>query len=353
MAVAGLVRLRKHQFGRQSALGTKVAAKRAYAFKGVPDNNLNWTDPDVDTGSIVVTASPHREAPDLTAALTVPSLDYNHLPLIFSGFFGGAVNATGGGAAKTWAWDPSAVAPLDDFDRYTYEFGDDVVTDWFQFGDSIIVDWEITGPEGLGVCTASMTWRNGSIASSGSTDSPDSPAVPTAGLNVPVEEVKVYLKDAAIYIADDPYALESSQISDALHTFTVRGSQEIDLKRWANGDQSFDIDDYGRGAVNIELECSFAKTSDIVGIGSESDKWMSDNAVNRYARVEFTSVAKAQAGIPYQFAFEMPMRYYTRTEGESGGNTLVVLTGHAFNDPADFGGYFRPTVVNTLATASL
>jgi len=353
MPVAGLVRLRKHQFGRQAAFGTKVAAKRAYAFKGVPDNNLNWTDPDVDVGSIVVVEAPHREAPDLTAPLTIPSLEYNHLPLIFSGFLGGGVTPTGGGTAKTWAWDPSAVAPVDDFDKFSYEFGDDVVTDWFQFGDSIITDFEITGPEGLGVCTASMTWRNGSIASSGSTDSPDSPTVPTAGLDVPTGEKKVYLKDAAIYIADDPYDLEASQISDALHTFTLRGTQEVDLKRFANGSQTFDINEYGRGAMNIELECSWAKTSDIVGIGSESDDWMRDNSVNRYVRMEFTSTAEAQAGIFYQFSFEMPMRYYTRVEGESGGNTMVILTAHAFQDADQFGGFFRPTVVNTLASAAL
>jgi hypothetical protein len=79
--VQGFVRLRKHQFGRQSAFGTKVAAKRAYPFKGVPDNNLNWTDPDIDAGSLVVVAAPHREAPDLTAPLTDPSLRYNNLAL--------------------------------------------------------------------------------------------------------------------------------------------------------------------------------------------------------------------------------------------------------------------------------
>lgn len=353
MAVQGLVRLRKHQFGRQAAFGTKVAAKKAYGLKGVPDNNLNWTDPDVDVGSVVVTETPHREAPDLTAPLTDPSLSYNTLPLMFAGFFGGNVTPTGGGAAKTWAWNPKATAPLDDFDKFSYEFGDDVVTDWFQFGDSIITDFEITGPEGLGVLTASMTWRNGSIASSGSTDSPDSPTVPTAGLTVATNDIKLYLKDGAIYIGDTPYDLESSQISDALHTFTLRGTQEVDLKRWANGSQSFDIQQYGRGTVGIELECSWAKTSDIVGLLSESDYWMSDNAVNRYVRMEFISTSEAQSGVPYTFAFEAPMRYYTRTEGESGGNTMVVLTGHAFYDPADFAGYFRPVVINTLASASL
>ena len=58
MTVAGLVRLRKHQFGRQDVFGTKVAATRAYAFRGVPSTDLQWTDPDVDVGSIVPTVAP-------------------------------------------------------------------------------------------------------------------------------------------------------------------------------------------------------------------------------------------------------------------------------------------------------
>jgi hypothetical protein len=36
-----------------------------------------------------------------------------------------------------------------------------------------------------------------------------------------------------------------------------------------------------------------------------------------------------------------------------GGNTVVVLTAHAFYDPNDFNGVFTSTVVNTLASADL
>jgi hypothetical protein len=49
----------------------------------------------------------------------------------------------------------------------------------------------------------------------------------------------------------------------------------------------------------------------------------------------------------------MPMRYYTRTEGEIGGNTTVVLTGHAFYDPGLFTGVFDSVIVNTLAETGL
>ena len=359
MAVQGFVRARKHQFGRQTSINTPVAAQRAYAFKGVPDPDLNWVDPDVDAGSIDIVVSPHREAPNLTASLTDNSLRYNSLPLMLSATLGGDVDGvlTGGGTDVIWTYDAESDGS-DTQDTFTYEFGDDVLTDWFQFGDGIIETLEITGPEGLGPLTASMSWRFGSIFSSGSTDSPDSPAVPTA-LDVSTGDIVVYLKDGEIAIASDPDDFGTSQVSNALHNFTLRISKEVDLKRWANGDQSFDIDDFGVGSRMIELECTFSKTADIVGIGSESDAWMSDDAVNRFVQMTFTSTALASTtpDVPYSWTFSMPMRYYTRAEGESGGNTTVTLTGKAFRDPSSsstaFDGVFKSVVTGTLAAADL
>ena len=55
-ATPGLLKLRKHQFGRQTTFGTPVAAVRAYPFSGVPDINLNWTEPRGRPGL----ARPHR-----------------------------------------------------------------------------------------------------------------------------------------------------------------------------------------------------------------------------------------------------------------------------------------------------
>src|SRR3569832_336655 len=169
MPVAGFVRTRKHQFGRQASFGTKVAAKRAYPFKGVPTPDLSWTDPDIDAGLIDVIAAPHREAPNLTAPLTDPSLRYNNLPLMLCATFGGGETPAGSGDSKTWAHAPASDGS-DDPDLFTYEFGNTVVTsDWYQFGDGILETLEITGPDTMGALTAAMSWRFGAIASSGST----------------------------------------------------------------------------------------------------------------------------------------------------------------------------------------
>ena len=81
---------------------------------------------------------------------------------------------------------------------------------------------------------------------------------------------------------------------------------------------------------------------------------MSDDAVNRYVRLIFTSTAVAQTvSTFYTWTVTLPLRYYTRAEGESGQNTVIVLTGHAFYDPDDAGNVFKSVLVNTLTEAEL
>lgn len=356
MPVAGLVKRRKHQFGRQTAFGTPVAAVKAYPFKGVPAPNRGWTDRDVDTGSIDPTVAPVLGAPDLTAALTDPGVEYNSLPLLFAAFFGGSIDGVPevGGTSVAWSWAPASTT-VDEPDVFTYEFGDDVTTDWYQLGDGILEGFELAGPAGLGPFTSSMSWRFGSLGSSGATDLPDSPSVPTADLEVDTNAAILYLKDMGIYIASSTAGLSGGQVTDALHSLTLRFSGDVDQKRFANGDQSFDIDAYSRATRMIELVAVYAKTSDIVGTGSESDAWMSDDAVNRYIELKATSkvLASTTPDVPYSMDLIFPARYFTREETEEGGNTTVTLTARAFYDPDDLEGVFTAEVVNTLVAADL
>ncbi len=350
--VQGLVRLRKHQFGRQADFGVKATATRAYPLSGVPDVNLNWTDPEVDEGSIDPVSAPRREKPELGASLDDPQVTYNNLPQKLSAFFGGDVDPTGAGTAKTWAYTPESETPEED-DKFTYEFGDDVLTDWYQFGDGIITECVFTIPDGLGVITSSDTWLFGSVSSTGSTDSPVDGTVPTPGLVIEKDPALVYGKDLAIYLADSVAGLSAGQILDALHGGEISLSREVDQKLYANGDQSFDTDAYATASRAIMFRFRFAKTTDTVGLTSESDKWMSDTAVTRYVRLIFTSTALAQTSgaIPYSWTVTAPFRYYTREEDAIGGNTIIVLEGHAFFDADDLDGVFDTTVVNTLASA--
>ena len=155
MPVEGLVRLRKHQFARQDTFGTKVAATRAYPYTGTPSVDLQWTDSEVDTGSIVPTVAPARGPGEFGASLEDPQLSYNNVPILMEGFFGGNENPSGG-VIETWTHVPSAIDPLDTPSNFTYEFGDDRTDDWYQLGDGILSSLTLTGPEGLGAVTAGM-----------------------------------------------------------------------------------------------------------------------------------------------------------------------------------------------------
>lgn len=351
MAVRGLTRLRKHQFGRQAAFGTPTDATKAYLLSGVPDVELNWTDPEVDAGSLVTVAAPHREAPDLTADLDIPQLRYNYLPLLFSGFFGGGVEPTGA-TAKTWTYNPASVAPLDDLDGFTYEFGDDVLEDWYQLTDGMLESFEIAIPVGLGACTGSASWRFGEVNSTGSTDSPVVGTVPS-DIDPAANEAVVYGKDLSIFIADTQAGLGAGQIMDALYSGTIRFSGDLDLKRYANGSQDYSVSQIARATLEVEYELRLAKTTDIVGTGSESDKWMSDQSVDRYIRLFFESTVDAATSTPFSFDLSSPTRYYTRTEDAEGGNSVVVLTGHAWYDAVDFAGFLQAIAVTTLGEADL
>lgn len=353
MPVAGLVRLRKHQLARQYFQGTKVAATRAYGMTGVPSVDLQWEDPDVDAGSLYPTIAPTRGTGEFTGDYTFNSLEYNDIPLLMCGFFGGGVDpSTVATTGRRWTHDPDSTNP-EEFDFFTHEFGDDVLDDWYQFGDGVIDSMTISGPEGLGPVTASVNFRYGSASSTGSTDSPVSGTVPTPGLSVDTAGVKVYVKDLAIYIASSVAGLGAGQVTNALYSFEMNFSGDIDLKRWANGDQSFDVDDMVRASGAIEFAATFAKTDDTVGTGSESDAWFSDTAVNRYLQMIFTSTEEVGTATPYKWTITMPMRYYTREETEVGGNTAIVLTGHAFYDPSDFTGVFTSVADTTLSANQL
>ena len=118
MPVEGLVRLRKHQMGRQDVFGTKVAAVRAYPWTGVPSVDLQWTDSEVDTGSIVPTIAPVRGPGEFGASLSDPQVSYDNMAALMEGIWGGNENPTGG-VIETWVHTPSAVDPLDTPSNFT------------------------------------------------------------------------------------------------------------------------------------------------------------------------------------------------------------------------------------------
>lgn len=351
--IQGQTRLRKHQFGRQSAWGNAEPATRAYPFDGVPSVNLNWTDPEGDFGSLFPIVAPFRGPEDLTASLNAPVVNYNDLPLMMSGMWGNDESPTGA-QAKTWVWTPSALS-ADDSDLYTYQFGDDVLTDWYQLTNGRLTQLQFSSADDGGPISATMAWLFSKMASTGSTDSPVDGTVPTPNLDVDPNGVIVYAKDMSLFIDSTPGNIGNTQIVDALHSFQMTITAEIDQKRFINGTQDFEASGWGVASFLVETQLTFAKTDDTVGTGSESDAWMSDSAVNRFVRLSAESTENADDSpvTPYSWVTDLPMRYYTREEGEIGGNSTVVLTGRTFLETATLDHAFETTVVNTLAATSL
>lgn len=361
MPILGKVRLRRHLFGRQSALGTPIASQRAYPFSGLPTPNLNWIESTADQGSLYPVIPRYKGLPDLNFTLNDDSLAYNDLPLMFSAFFGNAETPSGAGASKTWEWTPDGLGS-EDFDAFTYEFGDDAdgtggnPNDWEQYSDGILTSLSIDSPEeGGGVLTAAMGWKFSDLRYAGSTDIPPVGSVPSITDRPDTSPTRVYLKDCTVYLDSDASDIGDTQLSEAVHKFTLNLTQEVDEKRWADGTQSFAVEAYGRGTTRVELAVTYAKTADTVGVGSESDAWSADDPVDRFFTFAFESTVMAEDGspdIPYSWTFSMPARYFTREHGAIGNNSVVILTAEAYLDSVlDYP--FTTEVVNTLAGADL
>jgi hypothetical protein len=357
--VLGLVRNRRHLLGRQALFGTPVPAVRAYPFSGLPSEDEQWTDPEGDFGSIDPVAAPFRGTGEYGADLALNPLNYNDLTQLLSGFFGGAVVGSGSPDVSR-VWEP-AYDGSDEFDVYSYEFGDDAdgsdsdsPNDWFQNADGILTSFTIDSPEtGAGVLTSSQQWSFGQFFYAGSTDNAPGSTIPSIADVPDTDPVQIYLKDAKVYMDSDPSDIGSTQLSDSVHKFTLRGTQEIDKKFYVNGTQSFAPQNYGRGKRGIEIDLIYAKTPDTVGVGSESDAWSANQSVPRFLTIAFTSLVEADTGTFYSWLFSMPLRYYTRTDGNIGGNTTVQLTGHAFLEPTVLSYPFYSELVNTLPDADL
>lgn len=357
MPVLGKVKLRRHLFGRQSAFGTPAAAVRAYPFSGTPTPNLNWTEQTGDFGSLYPVAPRYKGIPDLNFTLNDAALAYNDLALPMSAFFG-YVTPSGGGAAKTRDWTPDGLG-TEDFAPFTYEYGDDVdgtggnPNDWEQYTDGILTSLTIDSPEeGGGVLTAALGFKFADLHYAGSTDIPPAAPIPSITDRPDLNPTRIYLKDGTIYLDTEASDIGGTQLSSALHKFTLTATQDVDEKRWVDGTQSFAVEDYGRGSTRINLALTYAKTADTVGTGSESDAWSADDPVARYIRIAFESTVMAEGIIPYSWEFSLPARYFQREHAEIGNNSVVTLTAEAFlDDVLDYP--FSSTLVNTLADADL
>lgn len=333
--VAGLTRLRFNQVGKQTVIGTAVAATRRVPWRGPLVYNPNRTDPDVDVGSLDPIITPHAVAPEVTWNPTGP-VTFNDLPIRLSAGLMGGISPTGGGTAKTWTYQVASLT-ADAFDYWTDEFGDDTeATDTIIAFGGVADTLEETLPEGLGPWEFSDNWifADATLGSNG-----------TNSLSVDQSPVFAFGADTVIYMNSTAGSIGISPLVDAIHGATITVANNLDQKRYANGSNvRFALSGYGRGPREITLELTLAKTATTIAEAATLD----DTPVpSRYFKVSTTSTELAQAATPYRYDRLGAFRLFERAEGEIGGNTTIVLTYRAYYDSTLTYAY-KAEVVNTL-----
>lgn len=333
--VAGLTRLRFNQVGKQSVLGTAVAATRRVPWRGAVVYNPNRTDPDVDVGSIDPIIAPYILNPETSWNPTGP-LTFNDLPIRLSAGLMGGISPTGA-TAKTWTYQVASLTQ-DAFDYWTNEFGDDTeATDTIVAFGGLADSLEETMGEDLGPWTLSDNWvfASATLGANG-----------TNSLAVDTDPEFVFGGDTAVYMDTVAGSIGITPTPDSIHQSTIRVTNNLDKKRFANGSNTRNqLAGYGRGARQIELVLTVAKTSQWITEAATLDDTPTPA---RFFRVSTTSTELAAAANPYKYNREGAFRLFERADQEIGGNAVIQLTYRAFYD-STLGYAYKATVVNTLA----
>lgn len=337
--IPGAVRLRRNQFGVQTVLNTGVVATRKVPWRGGVIVNQNWTDPDIDAGSLDPVAPPYPGLLVITSTKT-GIIYYNDLPIRGNAGLKGGVTPTTSGTAKTWDWQIASLTS-DPFDVFTNETADDTEATDATIGIGGLIDsMEDTLPQDLSPWTINDNWvySTATIGSNG-----------TDALNVDTAGIPELGRDTVIKMDSTSGAIGTTTLTDTLHSAVVRVQNNIDIKHFANGSNAANqAGGYGRGPRVIELVLTVAKTAAMV---TEKNTYLTSPRPSRYFDIITSSTTTASAGIPYSDRHRGAFRMMGEpTETEIGGNVAYVLTYRAFYDSAGLGYAYRRTVVNTQST---
>lgn len=333
--IQGFTRLRYSQIGKQTVIGTSVAATRRLPWRGTVSYNPNRTDPDVDVGSLDPVIIPYAMAPETTWGPT-GMLTFDDLPYRLAAGLKGGVTAAGGAAPYTWTYQLASLT-ADAFDYFTVETGDDThAADGIEGFGGVADSLEEEMTEDLGPWSFSDAWlfANADLA----TDN-------TAGLTVDETPAFVFGADTVIYMDSNALAIGITPLVDAVHGATIRVTNNLDQKRFANGSNiRFDLAGYGRGAREIELVLTVAKTAATMAEAATLDD---DPVPERFFAVKTISTEIAGGVTPYQYDRRGCFTLRSREEGEIGGNATIVLTYLAkYNSVLQYA--YKATVINAL-----
>jgi hypothetical protein len=321
----GFTRFRKIQVGKQSVIGTAVPATRVLPYRSAIVLNPNRQDPDIDVGSLDPILTPTNGAQEWTMPGAAGPLTFNdHVVRVSAGLKGGVAPTGSAGAGYTWT---STVLSLtaDSFDYYSVQTGDDT-SDAIGAGTNgfggVIDTFSMTMPEDLGPWTVSDDWVLAGAVYGNRTGSLTVDSAPTFA----------YGADTAFYLDTVAGAIGTTQILDAVRGAQLTISNNLDQKRYANGSNTrFQLGAYGRGPRTIELQLTVEKTTQTI---AEANTLDDTPAPNRYAKIAINSTENAgSGGTKAKAEIFLPVRLFSVSGGEIGGNTNYTLTYHGFYDP--------------------
>jgi hypothetical protein len=333
MAVQGFVRLRKHQFGKQTSFTSNTTATRALPFRGAIVYDPQRESPDVDEGSIDPVLAPFNGASSITSSLEGP-LAYNDAPYLWAALLKGGVTATGA-TAKSWTFQAASLT-ADDFEFFTHEWGDDAQN---IIGGSAVLDGlELSFDEGLGAFQTSQDWVHArALFGTGL----------TGGLTIDDSPTWVYGADTEVYLDTVYSSIGTTKLTDSVRGVSVQIAPNLDQKRYANGSNTrFQLAAYGRGAREVTVTITAEEQAAILTEVATLDD---DPVPNRYIEVRTTSPVIITGATPYSHVVRVPARLINVEYGEIGGNATITLTYRGFYD-SDLGYAIRAVVVNTLAS---
>lgn len=332
VATPGHVRLRSFQVGKETTFGTPVAATRRMSGRFTPTVNPNWTNPDVDTGTIDPAQAPYRTGIDLTGQYVGPAT-FNDCVNLYAPLLKGGVTPTGG-PAYVWDFQPASTS-ADAYEILTAEWGDEVTGDEWQFGSGIVDQLQIAFPQDLGPAVMTADWRFANYTY---------PHTITGALAVEPAPAYIYAADTTLYIDNAAGSIGDSPLTNSLHDASITIAANTDVKRFMNGSNTrFNLSGYGRGARTLESTFTLAKTTASL---IEFANFLNAAPTERFVSLDTTSAAFVTGTTPYVHRIRFAGYWYTRTESTVNGNSVAQLVCRHIYDPAVTGGPIRVMVTN-------
>ena len=319
-ALPGNIRFRAFQTGPESAFGTAVAATRRHPWRFAPTVNPNWTDPDVDTGTLGHALPPYRKAIDVTGQAS-GNLAFDDIPTLMAALHK-PITPSASGTAITWT-DLPAETTQDYFAPFTAEWGDEVTGDQFQYLDGVLEKLTLTYPEDLGPVQLQADWRFGSAVY---------PHTMTAGLSVDSAPAWVYAADTKLYLDSVAGSIGSTALTNVMHGATVTITQVLDVKRFMNGSNTrFAAQGYGRGLRTTEVSFKFAKASVAL---TEAANFLNASPVDRFLSLKTVSPQLITgSAVAYSNDLRFSGYWFTRSEQTHGNaNSAIELVCHSVYD---------------------